>query len=223
LKKNLNFTKAKPIDVQNFHADNILLATNCHQLGTIQSFDASTQTASATIDYPKTINVFDEVSGNTIQKVVTYPPLADCPVRFAFGSKGGFTEPVKKGDKCMILFNDRDMDLWFTGVVGKPVNSNRLHHFSDALILVGFNPKTLAIQNFDNTRPMIRDFSGQTIIGLSADGSRVNIENSAQNLGTILQSLISHIQALTIVGSSVSPASVALLAQDAANLEALLE
>ena len=204
IEKNPVFTKPTKEDFYNYLADNILINLNCHHLGTIQSFDPTTQTAVATIDYQKLVPQFSETTGLLTPILVPYPPLLDCPVYFDHGQGGGFTKPVAKGDKCLISFNDRDMDLWFAGVQNQAPNTGRLHGFSDALITVGFNPKTNPISNFDNTRPMLRDKTGRTIVALSADGSKVNIQNASKNLSTILQNLVS---ALNDLNSTLSTAT----------------
>jgi hypothetical protein len=74
--------------------------------------------------------------------IVNYPVLVNCPVFFATG--GGFvvTMPVAVGDPCLLLFNDRDIDTWFsTGAIAPP-NTSRAHDLSDGFALVGFRNAT---------------------------------------------------------------------------------
>lgn len=227
MNKNLNFVRPRQADLLNFFADSVLLNLNCHHLATIVSFNSQLQTAVATIDYPKVVPQLNEGTGVVTPVPVSYPPLVDCPVYFEHGQAGGFTRPVKKGDKCMAAFNDRDMDLWFTGVFGSAPNTGRLHAFSDAMLFVGMNPSTSPIANFDNTRPMIRDASGNTIIALSPDGTKINLQNASQNVATLIQNLINELKSMTIVvtgGSGVvSPADQAALASIASEFQQVIE
>lgn len=104
---------------------------NCHQVGTIESYNSTSQTASVRVSMLKTIG--------TTQ--VAYPLLTDCPVVVPMGGQGYMTFPIAAGDPCLILFNDRDLDRWFTtGNVVAP-NSARAHSLSDAIVFVGIRSK----------------------------------------------------------------------------------
>jgi hypothetical protein len=219
--KNPNFVKPRLADLLNFLSDNILLNLNCHHLATIQSFNATKQTAVATVDYQKVIPVLSQETGVITNTLVAYPPLVDCPVYFP----PNFTYPVKAGQKCMAMFNDRDMDVWFTGITGQAPNTARLHAFSDAVLFVGIRPPSAALQNFDNTRAMLRSDDGNTKVALSADQTKINIQNNAQNLATILQDLVSALEGLTVntVTGIPNPPYVTNLAAIATRLGALLQ
>lgn len=128
-------TSPIPPDLRSLLTDlkkEIFYGLNCHQVGVINSFDPTTQTATVQIQVLRNI-------GNT---QVAYPLLTDCPVIFPGGGGAYMTFPVAKGDPCLVLFNDRDLDLWFTtgNVVGP--NSARAHSLSDGIVLVGIRNKT---------------------------------------------------------------------------------
>ncbi|HVN66751.1 MAG TPA: Gp138 family membrane-puncturing spike protein [Candidatus Sulfotelmatobacter sp.] len=222
VERNPNFLHASLQDLLNFHGDNLFLAFNCHQLGTIVNFYPSNQTADVTIDYLKVNYDYNQQTGLFSFYTSEYPPVTKAPVIFQMGQKGGTTIPVVAGDRCLVLFNDRDMDAWYKGIKMQKPASGRLHAFNDALILPLTNPAT-PVQNFDTSRPMLRDGAGQAYVAVNPGNSKIQVKNPDQNLATILQSLISHIQGITIISGAVSPASQALLATDAANLGALLE
>jgi hypothetical protein len=57
---------------------------NCHAIATIQSFDPTKQTASATVNYKKTYFKPD-TAGVYRPVLVDYPQLIDCPVIFLGG------------------------------------------------------------------------------------------------------------------------------------------
>jgi len=128
-------TSPIPPDLRSLLTDlkkEIFYGLNCHQVGVINSFNPTTQTATVQIQVLRNI-------GNT---QVAYPLLTDCPVIFPGGGGAYMTFPVAKGDPCLVLFNDRDLDLWFTtgNVVGP--NSARAHSLSDGIVLVGIRNKT---------------------------------------------------------------------------------
>jgi hypothetical protein len=220
--RNPNFTHPTLQNTQDFHSDNIMLAFNCHHLGTVQSFNATNQTADVTIDYQKVNFVFNEQTGLYSVTTSPYPPIKGAPVVFPQSIAGGVTFPLQKGDRCLILFNDRDIDAWYLGAVNQAPQSGRLHSFCDALVMPLTNPSAPAA-SFDAARPMLRDGAGTAYVAVNPGNGKIQVKNPSQNLATILQSLISHIEGITIIAGAVSPASQALLAADAANLGALLE
>jgi len=76
-----------------------------------------------------------------------YPVLVNVPV-FTYQGGGAYIQmPIAVGDSCLLLFCDRDMDVWFeTGQIAPP-NSDRVHSINDAIAIVGINNlnKPLAI------------------------------------------------------------------------------
>lgn len=104
-----------------------MMQLNCHQVGEIVSFDPTTQTAEVQIKMLKTYN----------GELKDYPVLIDCPCIILGGCKGRITFPISAGDSCLVLFNDRDIDNWFSGGQKMQPRTERKHNFSDAIALVG--------------------------------------------------------------------------------------
>ena len=223
IQKKLIWTNANDKNVLDFHGDDLMLNLNVHQIGTIESFDATTQTASATIDVQKVLYVQDPETQLISQLLQPYPSLTDCPVKFTCGQNGGVTVPVKEGDKCLIHFNDRDIDAWFAGAINQGPNTARLHDFWDAIIEIGPNPAVAPLPNFSTQYVMLRNGAGNSFVGIDISNGKISIQNQAGNLNSILQSLITHIQEITIIGGAVSPTSQAQLASDAVNLGTVLQ
>lgn len=111
---------------------------NCHQVGEIVSFDPSTQTAEVKVKMSFMLN----------GEIKEYPLLLDCPCIILAGGKGNLTFPIQKGDSCLVLFNDRDMDNWYAGGQTMPPRTDRLHDFSDAIALVGLRNKQNQISGY---------------------------------------------------------------------------
>ncbi len=211
-------------DFANLVKKELALALYCHQIGTVQSFDASVQTAKVTINYKKTYYNLDPVTGLYTPVLVDYPLLVDCPVICLGGGTSSLTFPIKQGDECLVLFNDRDMDNWLQGGSGSAVATNRLHSFSDAIILVGIRSLAHVIQSYDTVRAVLQQ--GSTLVGVGP--SHVKIANGTTTLNTLLQSLINQIKAITTLNSDsttgvVSAASQAALAVVATQISGLLE
>ncbi len=223
LNQNLNFLHPNLEDVLRFHADNLMVILSVHHFGTIQKFNPTNQTANVTVDYLKVSYVINGQTGTVIQKTYPYPPLVGRPVRFLHSNSGGVTIPVNAGDKCEIEFNDRDADAWMLGITGQARPTPRLHDFSDAVIVVGIRPPASPIQNFDNTKPMLRTGDGNTYVAVDPSNGKIQLKNSAQNVATVLQSILTHLQELTTTTGSISPTSAAQFAADAVNLGAILE
>lgn len=104
-----------------------MMSMNCHQVGEIVSFDASTQTAEVQIKMMKMKN----------GKLQDYPILIDCPCVVLGGGQGRVTFPITAGDSCLVLFNDRDIDNWYAGGQKMLPRTERKHSYSDAIALVG--------------------------------------------------------------------------------------
>jgi hypothetical protein len=228
IQKSLLWTRPNEKNIQDFHGDDLMLHLNCHQIGTIQSFDAVHQTASATVDIQKVNYVPNTQTGLDSQALLAYPPLTDCPVKFNCGLNGGVTIPVKQGDKCLIHFNDRDFDAWAAGAINQEPNTARLHDFSDAVIEIGPNPEVAPLPNFSTQYVMLRSGDGNSFFGLDISNGKLTIQNSQGNLATLLQQLISAIQSLTVTcpsggGPSSLPINSATFATIGTNLGKVLE
>lgn len=191
-------------DVLDQFQKSLLLGLNCHHIGTVQSFDATTQTGTATINYKKTFYRKDPVNGLFQPLLVDYPVLIDCPVVILGGGTTALTFPITAGDECLILFNDRDLDNWFAGGAGTAPATPRLHSFADGIILVGLRSKGKVLTGYDTVRACLRN--GTTFIGIGA--SLVKIANQTYNLGDLLQELITEIKDLTTQVAAITVTAV---------------
>lgn len=174
---------------------------NCHEVGQIVAFDATKQTASVQV------MVLRNMAGVAFQ----YPLLTDCPVFFPSGGGASLRFPVAAGDPCLVLFNDRDIDNWFTTGNNALPNSKRAHDLSDGLVLVGF--RNLANKLADFSATDLELVNGDAKISLAPDGTatltgaegssvqidssgnitidattgKVALKNDAQTLATLIQ------------------------------------
>ncbi len=177
----------------------IMLTLNCHAIGTITSFDAVTQTAQATINYAKSYTK-KGTNGVYETQLVNYAPITGAPVIFLGGGDSYLTFPVEPGDECLILFNDRDLDNWFTNN-GQTTASTRLHAFTDAVILVGLRSLTNSI-SFDQERALL--VKGNAQVGVGKDGDLVLIGNADYTLNQLLGQLITQIKSLVSATAAIT-------------------
>lgn len=158
----------------------LLAALNCHQWGTIVSFDPTKQTA--TVQLAALRKVPEIVDGVPTYVPKQYPLLTDVPVFVASGGTGHLTFAITAGDVCLVLFNDRDFDaFWSTGTVAPPA-SVRMHDLSDGLALVGFRPLTKLIAGYYT--------GGAELLGNGAKlrlSNKVSLASTLTDLQTVLK------------------------------------
>lgn len=197
----------------------VMMSIACHHVGTIQSFDETKQTAQVTINYKKTYFQRNASTGLYDPVLVDYPILLDCPCIVLGGGPASLTFPIQKGDECLMLFNDRDIDNWFqSGQVG-PVATPRLHSLSDGFALVGIRSSGKVLSGYDLTRAVLQH--GTTVVAVGE--SLVKIANADFTLNTILQDLVTAINdlvtqtaAITVTGVTPGPGASGVPANAAA-------
>jgi len=125
---------------------------NCVQIGKIQKVNDN-QTVEINLQVKRTL-----VNGT----ISDYPLLVDCPYFVLSGGGAYIDMPIKKGDPCLVLFNDRNIDNWWsTENVTEPAD-RRKHNLSDGIALVGISSN---VDFLDNDGTWLR------ILGTSGAGS----------------------------------------------------
>lgn len=203
------------------HQQELFTTFNCHQVGSIVSFDAAKQTATVKIAMQRLVFNQPQGAGEQLQlfpTIVEYPALVDCPVFVNSGGGSVLTMPVEAGDTCLILFNDRDFDTWFsTGSTVQP-NTLRTHSLADGLILVGFRNLRNPVLSYSITDAELRNdkLGGQVSLG-----TKVGIKNNSTSLLTTLNAIISALSALDALktGGSASGSIAAAQSQVTALLK----
>ena len=145
--------------------DNALSSMNCVSLGTIQSFDSVTQTASISINYKKIIRDSNPAENNidSVDRIIEYPILVKCPVFILSGGIARLTMPISQGDTCLVLFCDREIDTWYrTGVKTYP-QSDRMHDLTDAIAVVGVRNVGNALSDFSSVIASLIDKTGERL------------------------------------------------------------
>jgi hypothetical protein len=221
---NRKITDPSMSDLLNMFKKEIMLSLNCHAIATVQSFDSSNQTVSATVNYKKSYYKLS-TDGTYKMQLVDYPVLLDVPVLILGGGLAQITFPIQKGDECLILFNDRDLDNWFQSGQVAGVASGRLHSFSDGIAFVGLNSMPNVITDYDMTRAKFSYGSTMVAVGESL----VKIANQTTTLKTVINGLIDVIEGLTTVPTvpgnpaALGPTSIAQLETYKTTVGGLLE
>jgi uncharacterized protein YbaR (Trm112 family) len=184
-----------------------MLAINCVQIGTIQEYKPATNTAKVKINFQ--IKMPNDA-------IIEYPILDDCPVFTLSGGTSFVSCPIAVGDNCLVLFNDRNIDNWYlTGAVTTHAN-NRSHSIADGIVLVGLNPIS---------SPKLTPTDSVCVNG----GTKlVSIKNNADDLKTILNSILDALMTLTVISSGTGltssvPINAASFESAKANLQLLLK
>ena len=154
---------------------------NCHKVGTISNFYPETQTADAVIGARAVIG--QKNLNNNSSVFADYPPILNRPVIILGGGGGAITFPIKSGDECLILFNDKDMTPWYnSNSPQSPNDTERLHHLTDAIILVGLKSAKNHISDYNPDATEIR--CGNTKISLYSD--HIEVDGNTALSGTYL-------------------------------------
>lgn len=136
----------------NLIKDEVKTEINCHAIGTIQTFDPVTQTCSVQFNYQKVLKKASSTAPNPtsyVDIIIPYTMLIRVPVIVLGGGGSYLTFPISVGDTCIVMFVDRDIDLWLElGGTQNPPNTERLHDLSDGVALVGLSAVTKAILNY---------------------------------------------------------------------------
>lgn len=158
---------------------------NCVMIGTIQSFDATKQTASISLNFLRKIKGGAPIGENgSSDRTLVYPPLVNCPVVVLRGGTGALTLPIQKGDTCLVLFCDRDIDTWYSsGQIAAP-NSDRMHDLSDGIAIVGLSSALNPLSNYNTNGPELR--KGANVVAVE---DAILIKANLVTLKTALDSL----------------------------------
>lgn len=138
--------------------------------GTVVSFDADAVTA---VVQPAIKGYEPDANGNQVS--ISMPPLVDVPVSFPRGGGVTLTFPVKSGDECELIFNDRCIDFWWqSGGEQEPVHP-RQHHIGDAIAFVGPMSQAKKISGISTSAAQLRSDDGNTYFELNPATQKIKI------------------------------------------------
>jgi hypothetical protein len=126
--------------------------------GIIQSYDATTQTASVQLGVKNR-----HVGESGDQEVETITVLPSVPVVHLGGSGFRAVFPPTRGDTALVVFCSRSIAEWLrSGGVVDP-GTDHHHDISDGVVFVGFRPRPNALSSSPADHPSIGKDGGATI------------------------------------------------------------
>lgn len=168
-----------------------------------------------------------QLEDGTVESV-DLPLLGDVPICFPSGGGFTLTFPIEAGDEVLVVFASRCIDSWWqSGGIGKPLEL-RMHDLSDGFAIPG--PKSIpnVLPIISSSSAQLRNRLGTTYIQVSS--TKIKIANISTTLNTVLQSLVTAIEGMTMnIGGfgpnqgTVSATSVAALSSIATQIGTLLE
>ena len=187
------------------HKRNIFQTLNCCKVGVIQTFDAVKRRAAVQIVFSRVLAV-PSTDGKQVQD---YPVLLECPVFTLQGGGGYLSMPVAKGDECLVLFSDSDMDAWLEQGSAKPSvpYSARRHDLSDGIVLVGLNSVPKPLSPAVTASEVSLSYSGAKI---AEKGGKVDISNATVNFITAMDTFLTVLGADSVVLPATKAAATAL-------------
>ena len=128
-------------------------------VGKIVSFDAATITAEIQL------GVSYKMADGTFEQVTN---LLEVPIMVLQAGGFSMTFPVKAGDECLVIFQQRDISTWIES--GGPIQSvsNRQLDMSDAVAIVGIQSRDNRVQAYDTESFVIR--SENATVFITPDG-----------------------------------------------------
>lgn len=224
--------------LMNLQQENSLAALNSHCIGKILEFDKDTQTCTVQLMQLKQF-------GSTTYTPV---PITQVPL-LIYGAGGGLiTLPNPVGTICLLLFFDRNIDAFMkTGEMYAP-ETTRMHDFTDCIAITTFTTLVNPIENYDDEAitviyqkivsevlytAVIKNTGNAIQLKVSTDDNtsqviisdKINIQNTAQNLMTLIEELIADIKDLSIntVSGTINQTSIDTLDETADKFRELLE
>ena len=151
---------------------------NAVKIGIIQSFNPILQEAVVAIAFQRVTSIAPDGT----ETIANFPLLLNVPVYFPGGGGFTLTFPVSKGDECIILFNDCQIDNWIINGQIIPPTVGRVHDLSDGIALVGVRNNTRALANVSITTTQLRSDDGATYVEVAGGGITNIIAPTAINL-----------------------------------------
>lgn len=142
---------------------------NCMRVGIVQDFYSDDLTADVLITNKKTINLNSDGTQNVRNYALIRAKICYCTPFITY--------PINKGDECILLFSDREIESWF---INGDVNAEgypRLHDMTDAVAIVGIRSLPNMIQILTDALHL---FYGQSDIQI--EENQININSTALNI-----------------------------------------
>lgn len=136
---------------------------NCMRIAIVQEFYPDDLTVQVQIAGKKTIGLNPDGSQRVREYAPIYAKICYC--------NPFITYPIKKGDECVLLFSDREIESWFINGDVNPEGYSRMHDLTDAVALFGIRSIPNMISILSNALHL---FYGNSSIELTKNGVNIN-------------------------------------------------
>ena len=116
----------------------LLKKLNCIKPAIVQSLDAENLTVNVQIAEKKIIGI----NKDGTNKVADYPEIK---AKICYASPY-ITYPIEKGQECLLLFSDREIESWFITGQAQTPSYTRMHSITDAFAIFGIRSIPQMIQ-----------------------------------------------------------------------------
>ena len=134
--------KASVPDVSNviqFNALKTASELNCMRIATVEEVHYDDLTVTVRLLNKRTLGNNPDGTPNVRDYALIRAKICYCCPFITF--------PIAKGDDCVLLFSDREIESWFINGDAQPVNYQRMHDLTDAFAIFGIRslPKMIEI------------------------------------------------------------------------------
>ena len=136
---------------------------NCMRIGIVQEFYPQDLTVQVQIAGKRTIGLNPDGTQRVREYAPIYAKVCYC--------NPFITYPIKKGDECVLLFSDREIESWFINGDVNPEGYTRMHDLTDAVALFGIRSIPNMISILSNALHL---FYGNSSIELTENGVNIN-------------------------------------------------
>lgn len=148
---------------------NVASELNCMKIGIVQEFYPDDLTVQVRIASKKPVGLNPDGTQRVRDYALIYAKVCYC--------NPFITYPIKKGDECVLLFSDREIESWFINGDVNPESYPRMHDLTDAVALFG-------IRSIPNMVQILTDalhlYFGNSEIQLKEN--QININTTALNI-----------------------------------------
>lgn len=138
-------------------------ALNCIKIGRIENVDFTNQTVDVQVLH-KRVNM-----NLNKRELKDYALLCQVPFIVLGGGSSNLTFPISKGDNCLLLFCDYEIDRWWDTGENLPANYERKHDISDAFAIVGVHSMVDLLQGYSQYVKLKYSDSSYVEVGESID------------------------------------------------------
>lgn len=154
---------------------------NCIKIGRVEGVDTTNQTVDVQILHKRV-----DINKNK-RELKDYALLKQVPFIVLGGGNSNLTFPISKGDNCLLMFCDYEIDRWWDTGESLPANFERKHDISDAFAIIGIHSMVDLLQGYSQYVKLKYSDSSYVEIGESVDinNEQTNVSGKLDVTGDI--------------------------------------